>query len=77
MVLFAGKFMVMPSFAIFVVAFVVEGQVTKNQEHLVFVCSKIYVLKNILDVFHLCGFARITEDTTWFWRNLGELTNST
>lgn len=64
MVLFAGKFMVMPSFAIFVVAFVVAGQLTKNQEHLVFVCFKICVLKNILDVFHLCGFVRILEDTT-------------
>lgn len=38
MVLFAGEFTVMPSFVILVVTFGVEGQLTENQEHLVFVC---------------------------------------
>lgn len=42
MVLFAGKFMVMPSFFILVVTFRIEGQLTKNQEHSVFFVLYLY-----------------------------------
>lgn len=42
MVLFAGKFMVMPFFFILVVTFRIEGQLTKNQEHSVFFVLYLY-----------------------------------
>lgn len=59
MVLFAGKFMLMPSFAIFCSSFCSRRPGDKEPKTL-----GIGVLKNILDVFHLCGFVRILEDTT-------------
>lgn len=51
--------MLMPSFAIFCSSFCSRRPGDKEPKTL-----GIGVLKNILDVFHLCGFVRILEDTT-------------